>query len=147
MHGDPPQKQRALPHRADEHTLPWPGRGRAGSSAPVPHCPRSQVGTWAADLYVPAGQGASATAELALATPAAGAAVGALARLPLPAALKFLRQMRPGVAQAALAALQACALLRVWMHSYNISCMCPAAHMMMYSLEIYRGLNALNPQP
>lgn len=96
-----------------------------------PARPRSHPGTWGADLYVPAGQGASEAAELALATPAAGAAAGALARLPPPAALKFLRQMRPGVAQAALAALQACALPHVWMHSH----------------KIYRGLNAMNPYP
>lgn len=76
-------------------------------------------GTQNADPCVPACQGASEAAELALATPAAGAAVGALARLPLPAALKFLRQMRPGVAQAALAALQARALPGVWMHSHE----------------------------
>ncbi|KAK9839324.1 hypothetical protein WJX81_008143 [Elliptochloris bilobata] len=53
------------------------------------------------------GQAASdAAAAPALAAPAAGAAVGALTRLPQAAALKFLRQMRPGVADATLAALQ-----------------------------------------
>ena len=50
---------------------------------------------------------AGGRAAPALATPAAGAAAKALARLPEPAALRFLRQMRPGAAEAALVALQA----------------------------------------
>ena len=105
----------ASPRRHDHSA--WATWGARCKFSTHPACPRSRSGTWGADLCVPADQGASEAAELALATPAAGAAVGALARLPLPAALKFLRQMRPGVAQAALAALQACALLRVWIHS------------------------------
>ena len=42
-----------------------------------------------------------------LAARGAGAALGALARLPEAAALRFLRQMRPGAAEAALSCLQA----------------------------------------
>ncbi len=42
-----------------------------------------------------------------LAARGAGAASGALARLPEAAALRFLRQMRPGAAEAALSCLQA----------------------------------------
>lgn len=123
-------------HRGHEHSCATKltrAMNSAGSALQVRHpfC-HSPVSFWhaslwtrpGADLHLPSCQGASEAAEapdMALATPAAGAAVGALARLPQPAALKFLRQMRPGVAQAALAALQACALLRTRCHSHEIT--------------------------
>lgn len=52
-------------------------------------------------------QAAGGGAAPGLAGRGAGAAAAALARLPEAAALKFLRQMRPGAADAALAGLQA----------------------------------------